>query len=33
MGRKKKNSQKFLLGLNISLKILIFPENSGETHL
>lgn len=33
MGRKKKNSQKFLLGLNISLKILIFPVNSGETHL
>lgn len=31
--QEKKNSQKFLLGLNISLKILIFPVNSGETHL
>lgn len=30
---RKKNSRKFLLGLNISLKILIFPVNSGETHL
>lgn len=31
--KRKKNSQKILLGLNISLKILIFPVNSGETHL
>lgn len=31
--KRKKNSQKFLLGLNISLKILFFPVNSGETHL
>lgn len=30
---RKKNSRKYLLGLNISLKILIFPVNSGETHL